>query len=262
MNKQKTLMVGNWKMNPETPAEAKKNFRIIKTQGSKLRNVDTVICPTFLHYGDLSPIVSGHRVVLGVQDCFAGGTGSKTGEVSALQASKAKARYCIVGHSERRAAGETNEEISKKIISLLKYGVTPIVCIGEGERDVAGKYLFEIEKQVAASLKDLKKNQVSKIVIAYEPLWAIGKNAKRAANSAEIEEMVIQIRKVLTDLYDLKKIPTTRILYGGSVSKQEHVEDFMVNGKVDGFLIGRASLDGKTFAGLMKTAEATSKNKK
>ncbi len=254
--KQKWLIVGNWKMNPVSGKLAKQIFSSIKKTANKMRNVDTVICPPFIYIENLK--TSGHRFTLGSQDLFQEAEGSFTGNISYLQLKNLGVKYSIVGHSEKRAMGETNEDVNKKVKASLRGMMTPIICIGEKERDEAGEYLKAIKEQLLSSLSGLPKTSIKDIVIAYEPVWAIGSTATREPTSKEIFETSIFIKKVLSDIYDTKSIPPTKILYGGSVD-DKNIESILKNGGVDGVLVGRASLDPKKFGEILKKAENLSR---
>ena len=158
-----------------------------------------------------------------------------------------------LGHSERRAMGEKNEDVNKKIKAALSLGIIPIVCIGEKERDQNHEYLAFVKEQIEVGFKNIPKETLSKIIIAYEPVWAIGKNAAREATPEEFLEMRIFIKKVLSIMFGVKnEIP--RIIYGGSAD-EKNVLDFVKNGEADGFLVGRASLDPKKFSNIINTIE-------
>jgi len=242
--KQKWLIVGNWKMNPITSKLAKQIFSSVKKHANKMRNTDTVICPPFVYMENLK--ATGHRCVIGAQDLFWETEGSFTGSISFLQLKNLGVKYALVGHSERRDDGETNEDISKKIKASLKGMITPVLCIGEKERDAEGAYLINLKEQVVKALQGLPKASIKDIVIAYEPVWAIGKEAKRDATAKEVFEVSIFIKKVLSDIYETKSVPPTRILFGGSVN-EKNVLEYLKEGGVDGLLVGRASLDPKKF---------------
>lgn len=159
--------------------------------------------------------------------------------------------YSIVGHSERRALGETNEEVSKKVKASLENKIYPILCVGESDRDEALEYLNVLRDQIVEAYDKIPKSRVKDIVVAYEPIWAIGKKAKRGATPLEIREMVMFIKRVIGDLYKTKSLPPTKILYGGSVD-EKNVSEIISEGGVDGLLIGRASLDPKKFTEILK----------
>jgi triosephosphate isomerase len=250
---EKKIIIGNWKMNPTTLKEAKSDLLKIKKAAGKLTNVQSALAVPSVFIGSLSKEIKGHRFVLGAQDVFWEDQGSFTGEVSAKQLLDFKVTYCIVGHSERRALGETDEMVNKKVKSLLKSGIVPVLCIGESERDEMGNYLKFVAKQVKSVLKDVSKKDLLNIVFVYEPIWAISTHATGPANPAQCFEMVIHIKKVITDLYKLNKAPNITILYGGSAN-EENAESFLVEGGVNGLLPGRASLNPKSFISILKIA--------
>jgi triosephosphate isomerase len=157
----------------------------------------------------------------------------------------------IVGHSERRALGESNEIVAKKIGACLKHLLTPIVCIGESLRDESGNYFSFVRTQIEEIFKNIPRSALNKIVIAYEPIWAIGKKAVREATPAESEEMAIFIRKVLSNIYDQTSASQMILLYGGSVNTK-NAGEFLKNGGVQGLLVGRESLDAKKFIEIIK----------
>ena len=246
MTKKKKLIIGNFKMNPITLREAKKIFLDIKRTANKLKNVQTVICPPFVYLTELQKVVNGDRCVLGAQNVFSEIKGSQTGEISSAMLSDLGIKYVILGHSERRAIGETSREIGSKIKLCLKYNLIPIICIGENKRDESMEYLNFIKKQLQESLEGLSSAMIKKIVIVYEPVWAIGKDAERDATPEEVQEINIFIRKILSDAFGHKVIMELTILYGGSVSPTNAC-NFLEREIIDGFLIGRASLQPEKF---------------
>lgn len=167
-------------------------------------------------------------------------------------------KYVILGHSERRnslfTGGESNADINKKVKAVLANGGTPILCIGESVRDGEHEYLNFIKTQLLESLESISKTAISSVIVAYEPVWAIGANANRSATPAEFLEMVIFIRKILSDKFGPKNIEDMRIVYGGSVHPDNALL-FLEEGKADGFLVGRDSLDAKKFTEIIKIAE-------
>ena len=246
MTKKKKLIIGNFKMNPITLREAKKIFLDIKRTANKLKNVQTVICPPFVYLTELQKVVNGDRCLLGAQNVFSEIKGSQTGEISSAMLSDLGIKYVILGHSERRAIGETSREIGSKIKLCLKYNLIPIICIGENKRDESMEYLNFIKKQLQESLEGLSSAMIKKIVIVYEPVWAIGKDAERDATPEEVQEINIFIRKILSDAFGHKVIMELTILYGGSVSPTNAC-NFLEREIIDGFLIGRASLQPEKF---------------
>ena len=246
----KKLIVGNWKMNPPTFKEAEILFRNITATINK-KNADIVICPPF------SFLTIGHKqkskkVLLGSQDVSSIDGGSHTGEVSAKMLASLGVSYVIVGHSERRSQGETNDLINNKITQVLKNKMSPILCLGEKVRDHSGDYLKFIKTQLDESLTNISKSQFANIVISYEPIWAIGSASDREATVEEFIEVKIFIKKVLSDLYDSKTAHNARILYGGSVNSK-NAKGFLYQGGADGLLVGRDSLTPKKFDLILKS---------
>ncbi len=250
----KKIIIGNWKMYPVSIKDAQEKFKGIKKVASTLRNVQTVICPPFVYASELKKLVTGHRCVVGAQNAWFENEGAFTGEVSPAMIASLKISYVILGHSERRAHGETDELVNKKVLTAVKAGLTVVLCVGETERDPDGEYLKHISMQIKVALKGITKKDLAKIVIAYEPIWAIGKNALRAASTDDALEVSILIKKTLAELY-AKEGSTVAILYGGSVDAKNAWE-FLVKSHVDGLLVGRASLDPKVFGEILKSADS------
>lgn len=252
--KRKYLIVANWKMNPGSAAEARVLFSKTKQTGSRLDKVETVICPPFLYLG-LFAHGGTRRVFLGAQNVFWANFARATGEVSPEMLKDLGVIYCIVGHSERRSLGETSEMVSKKLSAALAEGLIPIVCVGERERDVEGKYFDLLKNQLIASLSGTARAAFRDISIAYEPLWAIGKSAREAMEPRVICEMSIFIRKVLSDQYGEEAAKLPRILYGGSV-EERNIASILSEGGVSGLLVGHASLNAEGFGKMLKAAHA------
>lgn len=254
MEKKKRLIIGNWKMNPWKMDDARKIFDGVKKEAGKLAHVQTVVCPPFVFLSDLSKRVSGHRCVLGAQDVFSEMEGAYTGEVSPLMLASFGVKYVIIGHSERRALGETDEMINKKVLATLKMGHIAVLCVGEKERDETGEYFPFIKNQIEAALSKVPKRLLSNIVIAYEPVWAIGKNATGVILPSDLLEMNIFIRKTVSDLFGRASAQAISLLYGGSVD-EKNAEVFLKEGEANGLLVGRASLDAGKFITILKIAE-------
>lgn len=246
---QESILVANWKTNPKNQKEAIKLFKDIIKSCSVLKK-KIIICSPNIFIPVLSKIKSPF-VSLGLQNTSFEDTGAYTGQTSIAQALPFKVSFVILGHSEVRQLGETSELINKKIKYTLKKGVTPIVCVGEQFRDQEHTYFTFIQKQLVESFYGLQKKDFPKIVIAYEPIWAIGKNALRDATAEEFFEIKIFIHKVLKDVFKLTDTFLPKILYGGSVDDKDG-KDF-IHGGADGLLIGRASLDVKKMSLLMKS---------
>jgi triosephosphate isomerase len=251
--KTKKLIIGNWKMYPASVKDAKAKFTAIKKVGSKLTNVQTVICPPLVYVSDLKKLVTGHRVVVGAQNAWFENEGAFTGEVSLAMLASVGAQYVIVGHSERRTMGENDELVNKKVLAGVKAGLTVVLCVGERERDQDGEYMKFIAEQMKSALHGVQKKDLKQIVIAYEPLWAIGKNAIRPASTDDALEVTILIKKTLADVFG-KDGSTIAILYGGSVDAKNAWE-FLLKSQIDGLLVGRASLDPKVFGEILKSAD-------
>lgn len=254
MSKKKKLIVANWKMNPASLAEARVLWSKVKLAGGKLDGVETVICPPYPYVG-LFAHAGTTRVRLGAQTVFWANSGRATGEVSPAMLRDIGVSYVIVGHSERRALGESDEMVSKKIHAVLAEGLTPILCVGEKDRDVDGKYFDILKNQIKCSLAGLRRPDFREFVIAYEPIWAIGKSAREAMTPRDIHETTIFIRKVLADMYDADTAKLPLLLYGGS-AEEGNTESILQGGGVAGLLVGHASLDATGFIKMLKTANA------
>ncbi len=250
---QKRIVIGNWKMNPVNSKEATKLFTEIKKNISKIKKIDTVACAPFVFLDSLKKISAG-KLKLGAQNTYPGDVGAQTGEVSTSMLVNLRVNYAIVGHSERRAMGEKNEDVNKKIKSLISVGIVPVLCLGEKERDPEHSYLGFVKTQIEECLEGVSKSALNNIIIAYEPIWAIGSSATRPATPAEFFEMSIFIRKVLNDKFGGKNVEGIRIIYGGSVTPDDTLP-FLIEGKSDGFLVGRASLDSKKFIKIIELTE-------
>lgn len=252
--KKNKLVVGNWKMNPRTKKEAEKWMESIAKSISRIKKTEIIICPPLIYLERLKKI--SRKVSIGAQDAFWGEVGAYTGEVSAEMLYNMGVRYVILGHSERRAMGETDALINKKIKATLSAGLTPIVCIGEVMRDGEHEHFNIVKAQIKECLKGISKNLISNIIVAYEPVWAISSTPnRRDAAPADCLEMSIFIKKILADITSPQIAGETRIIYGGSVTERD-AEEFLEHGGVDGLLPGRASLDPKKFSEIVKICEA------
>lgn len=245
-------------MNPESAEKARGIFQETKLITKNLKNTKVVICSPFVYLSDLEKLnneqasrPSSGRVILGAQDMFWEKAGSFTGEISA-QMLKGES-YVILGHSERRDLGETDEMVSKKVISAIKAGLHPILCIGEKNRDDHGEYLHFLRTQIINSLGKMPKTYLKKLVIAYEPIWAIGKSENEAMKPGCIHETSLFIKKVLVEIYGQAGL-STPILYGGSVN-YKNAHDIIVLGEVQGLLVGRESLNPKKFGELLNNVD-------
>jgi triosephosphate isomerase len=242
----KNIVAGNWKLN-KTLQEGVALAKELKTAlTGKNVNCDVVICSPFIHLTAIHEIVDGSEVKLGAQNCADKDSGAYTGEVSAAMVASTGAQYVILGHSERRAYyGETNAILKEKVNLALKNHLIPIFCIGEVlEEREAGKQNEVVKTQINESLFDLSAEDFGKIVLAYEPVWAIGTG--KTATPAQAQEMHAFIRQTIAGKYGPKTANDTSILYGGSANAGNAKELFS-NPDVDGGLIGGASLKVDTF---------------
>ena len=243
-------------MNPFSLKESEKLFADVVKSISDIKKTEIVICAPFVYLEKLKKV--SKKISLGAQDVFWGEMGAYTGEISAEMLYDIGARYVIVGHSERRAMGENNNDVNKKIKSALSAGLRPILCAGENIRDKNHNYFNLIKIQLIECLKGISKNSISKVIIAYEPIWAISSTFDRKdATPDDSREMAIFIRKILSDKFG-SEASKVRVIYGGSVNEKD-AEDFLKNGGVDGLLSGRASLDAKKFSKIVKICEALGK---
>jgi len=242
----KNIVAGNWKMNNTLQEGADLAKGLQNALSGKKVNCDVVVCTPFIHLAAVCPLIDKQTVKLGAQNCADKTSGAYTGEVSAAMVASAGAQYVILGHSERRAYyGETNAILKEKVKLALENHLTPIFCIGEvlAERE-AGKQIEVVKTQIEESLFDLSAEDFGKIVLAYEPVWAIGTG--KTATSAQAQEMHAFIRGIIANKYGTTVANEISILYGGSANAGNAKELFS-NPDVDGGLIGGASLKVDTF---------------
>jgi len=216
-------------------------------------SVDIVLCPPLTALSEVGETILNSNIDLCAQNCHWEEKGAYTGEVSPLMLKDLGCKYTIVGHSERRQYfHETNETVNKKIKALLKAGINPIMCVGENldERE-AGKAFDVVGDHLEGGLKDISSGDMLKIVVAYEPVWAIGTG--KTATPKQAQEVHSFIRKSLTKLYNNEVATLTRIQYGGSV-KPDNIETLIKEPDIDGALVGGASLDADSFVKLVKGA--------
>ncbi len=255
----KTIIAGNWKMY-KILSEAIELSNGLKRECFKLNPeaIDIVLCTPFTALSEVSEVLSNSNISLGAQDTYWQDEGAFTGEVSPKMLKDVGCKFIIVGHSERRQFfSETNETVNKKIKAVLKHALTPIVCVGEmlAERE-AGNTFKVLDDHVKNGLKDLTQEEVLKIVIAYEPVWAIGTG--KTATPAQAQEVHKYIRDLLAKMYNNSVASEIRIQYGGSV-KPENTTDLMSQPDVDGALVGGASLVVASFADIVKKASEVKK---
>ena len=245
----KSIVVANWKMNPGSMKEAKKLFEATKKAADVSRNVTIIVAPPAIFLRELSGAYKGKKLSFAIQNAHFDQDGAHTGENSLAQAADAKAQYVIVGHAERRAAGETNEDTEKKVVAALAQKMTPILCVGETTRSHDGEHFDYVREQLAVALSQVPPAKLSKILIAYEPVWAIG--AVAPMTPRDMHEMNIFIRKAIVDQHGQAGM-NIRILYGGSIDETNAL-NIVRDGDVHGLLVGRASTDAKKFASLVQS---------
>ena len=241
----KPIIAGNWKMN-KTPDEAVALVNELKPL-VKDAKCDVVVCVPAVCFAALRPLLKrGTKIKLGAQNVHFAEKGAYTGEVSAAMLESMEIDYCIVGHSERRAYyGETDEIVARKVDQLLKHNLRPIVCCGEVLEEREGNRQFDVvKKQITDGLFHLSADEFSNVVIAYEPVWAIGTG--KTATPDQAQEMHAFIRNLIAEKYGDEVAENTSILYGGSC-KPGNAKELFANKDVDGGLIGGASLKADDF---------------
>ena len=252
----KPLIAGNWKMNlNHLEAIALVQKIAFSLPDKYYAKVDVAVLPPFTDIRSVQTLTDGDKMLLtyGAQDLSAHDSGAYTGEVSGPMLAKLGCTYVTVGHSERREHhAETDELVNKKVRVALKHGLTPILCVGEPlEVREAGGQIEHTTNQLIAGLKGLKAEQVKGMVVAYEPVWAIGTG--RVATPADAEEVCAALRSALAEKYGAEIAAEARVLYGGSV-KSGNIADLVACENVDGALVGGASLDGDEFTKLCALA--------
>jgi triosephosphate isomerase (TIM) len=251
----KKILAANWKMNL-THSEAQSYFETFLSEIGHVNDIEIVIIPPFTSIPVL--IVASEKVPavrIGAQNMHWEKSGAFTGEVSAAMLRALYVRYVIVGHSERRSLfGETDEIVNRKVRAALDAGLRPILCVGESLHERENRKIEEVlGRQIRKGLENVVEKDLSEIVIAYEPCWAIGTGL--SATPGEAEAAHAFIRSVLAELFGAASADRVRIQYGGSV-KPENAEDLMRQKNIDGALIGGASLDPRSFARIISRAEA------
>ncbi len=247
------VLAANWKMF-KTVGETVSYLKEFCALTAGVSGAEIAVAPPFTAIRAASEAARGSNVGIAAQDCYWEQEGAFTGEISARMLKDAGACYVIVGHSERRRLfGDTDERVNRKLGAVLTAGLTPIVCIGETleERD-AGRTLAVLDRQIEAGLADLTPSQVASLVIAYEPVWAIGTG--RNATPAQAGEAHAHIRGKLAATFGAEAAAACRILYGGSV-KPENIKDLMAIEDVDGALVGGASLTVSSFFAIVSGAQ-------
>lgn len=253
MSTKDPLIIGNWKMN-KTAGEAVAFVKEFQKKNKHIEYFNLVVCPPFTALSEVNKVLNRDILELGAQDIFYEKEGAFTGEVSPLMLKEFKVKYVLVGHSERRALGETNEIVNKKVLTALQYNFIPVLCIGEDfKKRKDDEHKDFVLRQLKQCLKGVDQKQAKNVVIAYEPLWAIskGNDKHEPAGLLEIEEMHAFIRASLLQLYHQRVVEEMYIIYGGSV-KPDNIREILVLQDVDGVLPGNASLEVDSFIGMVR----------
>jgi len=247
----KTVIAGNWKMN-KTPSETKEFMNTLKGMLPKGRWCDIALCVPAVCIPAAVRAMRETRVGIGAENCNPNPSGAYTGEIATNMLTDAGCKYVIIGHSERRAMGETDAEVNAKVIAALDAGLTPIMCCGESleqrEADITSEW---ISMQIKLGLQGVPEDKMRKVVIAYEPIWAIGTG--KTATPEQAQEVCESIRTVVRKLYSSKIARATSILYGGSMNEKNAYE-LMAQPDIDGGLIGGASLVPEKFVQIIEAA--------
>ncbi len=247
------ILAGNWKMF-KTIAEAS-DFAAQLLKSEPISNVEKVICAPFTALPALSQILKGSPYSLGAQNMHFEEQGAFTGEISPLMLAELGVEYVIIGHSERRQYfNETDATVNKKVLAAFAHGIKPIVCVGESlEEHEAGQTELVVESQTKLALEGVAKESLKDLVIAYEPIWAIGTG--KTSSAEEANKTIAYIRQVIAELYDRSAAEAVRIQYGGSV-KPDNVAGFLAQSDIDGALVGGASLTVDGYTSLIAGASA------
>lgn len=249
------LIAGNWKMNLTREQSVALARGIAAKPACKLPAVEVAVCPPFVYLDSVREAIRDSSIALGAQDLYHAANGAFTGEISASMLVDLGCRYVIVGHSERRRIlGETDEVVCRKAAAALSAGLRPIVCLGETLAEREKNQTWDIvASQLFGSLAGLTEQQLADVVLAYEPVWAIGTG--KTATPAQAQEVHADLRKLLSNRYNSQVAESTRILYGGSV-KADNARELLRQPDIDGALVGGASLEIDGFCRIVESAGA------
>lgn len=256
----KPFIAGNWKMHKNTD-ESVELVSSIKEAEREITDAEIVVIPPFTALSEVKNTLEGSSIKLGAQNLFWEDKGAFTGEISPVMIQDVGCQYVIIGHSERRQYfGETDESVNKKVKAALAYNLIPIVCIGESldERE-KGETIKKVESQLSRGLQELNKDDVNRLIIAYEPIWAIGTG--RTATPSQAEEVHRFIREKLVEKYGNEIAAYVIILYGGSV-KPANSYSLLIEENINGALVGGASLEASSFIEIAKEGIRAYREKK
>lgn len=247
----KTTVVANWKMNPSNWREAKRLFAATRKAAEHAPQVSLIVAPPTLYLRELRATYAGRKIAFAVQNAHEGTSGAYTGELSFAQCKDSGASYVLVGHAERREMGESNEETGKKVTAALQNSLVPVLCVGESQRSGSGEHFEFVRTQLRAGISAVEPQHIARVIVAYEPVWAIG--AQKPMTPRDMHEMAIFIRKSIVDIKGEKGM-AVKILYGGAIDDTSAPE-MLKRGDVHGLLVGRASEDVHKISGLLAAIE-------
>lgn len=244
------FIAGNWKMYKTIPETVKLLEELVVTVGNS-SDVEVAVCPPFTALATVANLIKGSKIRLGAQDLFWEKEGAYTGEISPVMLADLGCHYVIIGHSERREYfGETDETVNRKVQAAFAHGLIPIVCVGETlAQRKAGETDALVKSQTEKGLAGLNPEDAAKLVIAYEPIWAIGTGL--SSDGPDANRVIGIIRQTLAGMYGSDVAQQVRIQYGGSV-KPNNIKEFMAESEIDGALVGGASLDAASFTSIVK----------
>lgn len=244
------ICVANWKMNPKTAEEAHTLLETTKQSAKCVRGIRIIIAPPSIFLQTLAEGRKTNSLAFAVQHAHFEENGAYTGDISLPQARNVGATYALIGHAERRAVGETNDDVRKKVATCLSLDITPIICIGEKVRSESGEHFGFIKEQLQSAYTHVPQKKIARTIVAYEPVWAIG--GESAMQPKSMHEMSIFIRKCLSEMYAPISLTTfPKVLYGGAIDETNALTMLRL-GDIHGFLVGRASTDVKKVSALMK----------
>jgi triosephosphate isomerase len=249
----KKVIAGNWKMNNDLSESKNLISKLAEALAGKTVNCDVIVCPPFTSLSEAGSLVKGTQIKLGAQNMYFEESGAYTGEISASMLKSVGCEYVILGHSERRTIfGESDQVINKKVKKALAAGLKPIFCVGETLEEREANITNQIiERQVKEGLKDLSVNDMAALIIAYEPVWAIGTG--KTATPAQAQEVHDFIRNQVKGLFNAEVADNVVIQYGGSV-KPDNAKELLSQKDIDGALVGGACLKADSFMGIITAA--------
>ncbi len=250
MPTRKPLIAGNWKMY-KTALEARESAAKLAQLVADVKTSDVMIAPPYTALNTVADVVQGTNIALGAQNLHWEAEGAFTGEISPSMLKAAGCRYVIIGHSERRQYfGETDQAVNRKIMATVQADMIPVMCIGETEAQRESEETFSVlDKQLKIGLEGLFSDDLINLVVAYEPVWAIGTG--KTATSAQAQEVHRFLRGLIAEQFDADYASTVRVLYGGSV-KPANIAELMAMEDIDGALVGGASLDAEIFSQIVR----------